>query len=171
MLKAYFTDSNSIKQHGSNIFGNGPKTSKYAIFGLNGQFRPKIAYFDVFGPFPKMFDPCCYIPLKSVIFFGFFEMKKIKKLKKIFFCSSVINWNRSCATTQTIRMITGTSNFLWQLIWPKGTRKSCFPYQNKKVVFQTALLTLSYRQWKYAVRPKWPRYCQKCLVLAVLPVK
>ena len=62
-------------------------SASYAIFGLNLPFRQKIAYFDVFGPFPKMFDLGCYIPLESVIFFWFFEMKKNRKSQKriIFF--------------------------------------------------------------------------------------
>ena len=48
-------------------------------------FGPKIAHFDVFGPFPKMVDLGCYIPLESVIFFLFFEIKKNQKSQKIFF--------------------------------------------------------------------------------------
>ena len=66
--------------------GVAPTISKYAKFGLNWPFRQKIAYFDVFGPFPKIFALGCYIPLESVIFFLFFEMKKNRKSqKKIFF--------------------------------------------------------------------------------------
>ena len=55
------------------------------MLSLNWPFRPKIAYFGAFGPFPKMFDLGCYIPLESVIFFLFFEIKKNQKSQKKFF--------------------------------------------------------------------------------------
>ena len=42
---------------GSNNSGNGSKNSKYAIFGPNGPFTQKMAYFEFFDLFPELFDP------------------------------------------------------------------------------------------------------------------
>ena len=39
---------------------------------------------NIFGNGPKMLDPCCYIPLESMIFFWFFEIKRYWKSKKKF---------------------------------------------------------------------------------------
>ena len=45
-------------------------------------FGPKIAYFDIFGPLPEIFDPGCYIPMESLIIFEIFETKKNQKNQK-----------------------------------------------------------------------------------------
>ncbi len=70
---------------GSKISGNGPKTWKYANFYPYRPKQPIWAYFDVFGPFPEIFDPSAIYRWNQWFFLIFFRGKKIEKVKKNFF--------------------------------------------------------------------------------------